>query len=160
MENPLAAVQMGLIYVNPEGVNGQPDPIKTAAQVRETFARMAMNDEETAALTCGGHTVGKAHGNGDAGHWVRARGRGDREPGPRLDEPASRRQGDQRRHQGIEGAWTTHPTKWDMGYFKLLFGYEWELTKSPAGANQWRPIDIAEEDMPVDPTMRPSASCR
>ncbi|MBC7133457.1 MAG: catalase/peroxidase HPI [Roseovarius sp.] len=153
MENPLAAVQMGLIYVNPEGVNGQPDPLKTAAQVRETFARMAMNDEETAALTCGGHTVGKAHGNGDAAALgpepeaadVEAQGLG--WLNPHLDGKASNAV-----TSGLEGAWTTEPTKWDMGYFKLLFGYEWELTKSPAGAWQWRPIDIREEDMPVDPT--------
>ncbi len=153
MENPLAAVQMGLIYVNPEGVNGQPDPIKTAGQVRETFARMAMNDEETAALTCGGHTVGKAHGNGDAdalgaepeGAEIEAQGFG--WLNPNMDGKATNAI-----TSGIEGAWTTEPTKWDMGYFKLLFGYEWELTKSPAGANQWRPIDIKEEDMPVDPT--------
>jgi catalase-peroxidase len=153
MENPLAAVQMGLIYVNPEGVNGQPDPLKTAGQVRETFARMAMDDEETAALTCGGHTVGKAHGNGDAEALgaepeaadVEAQGLGWLNPnlkGAATNAVTS----------GIEGAWTTEPTKWDMGYFKLLFGYEWELTKSPAGAWQWRPIDIKEEDMPVDPT--------
>ncbi|MBC7164383.1 MAG: catalase/peroxidase HPI [Roseovarius sp.] len=153
MENPLAAVQMGLIYVNPEGVNGQPDPLKTAAQVRETFARMAMDDEETAALTCGGHTVGKAHGNGDAGVLgpepegadIEAQGLG--WINPNLDGKAANAI-----TSGIEGAWTTEPTKWDMGYFKLLFGYEWELTKSPAGANQWRPIDIREEDMPVDPS--------
>jgi catalase-peroxidase len=153
MENPLAAVQMGLIYVNPEGVNGQPDPIKTGAQVRETFARMAMNDEETAALTCGGHTVGKAHGNGDAGALGAEPEGADVETqgfgwiNPNLDGKATNAV-----TSGIEGAWTTNPTKWDMGYFKLLFGYEWELTKSPAGANQWRPIDIKEEDMPVDPT--------
>ena len=153
MENPLAAVQMGLIYVNPEGVNGQPDPLKTAEQVRETFARMAMDDEETAALTCGGHTVGKCHGNGDAdalgpepeGADVEAQGLG--WLNPHLDGKAANAI-----TSGLEGAWTTEPTKWDMGYFKLLFGYEWELTKSPAGANQWRPIDIKEEDMPVDPT--------
>jgi len=153
MENPLAAVQMGLIYVNPEGVNGQPDPLKTAEQVRETFARMAMDDEETAALTCGGHTVGKAHGNGDAGVLgpepegadIEAQGLG--WINPNLDGKAANAI-----TSGIEGAWTTEPTKWDMGYFKLLFGYEWELTKSPAGANQWRPIDIKEEDMPVDPS--------
>ncbi len=153
MENPLAAVQMGLIYVNPEGVNGQPDPLKTAAQVRETFARMAMNDEETAALTCGGHTVGKAHGNGDAGALgaepeaseIENQGLGWMNPqhGGKASNAVT---------SGLEGAWTTEPTKWDMGYFKLLFGYEWELTKSPAGANQWRPVDIREEDMPVDPT--------
>jgi len=153
MENPLAAVQMGLIYVNPEGVNGQPDPLKTAEQVRETFARMAMDDEETAALTCGGHTVGKCHGNGDAdalgaepeGADIEAQGLG--WLNPHLDGKATNAV-----TSGLEGAWTTEPTKWDMGYFKLLFGYEWELTKSPAGANQWRPIDIKEEDMPVDPT--------
>jgi len=153
MENPLAAVQMGLIYVNPEGVNGQPDPIKTAGQVRETFARMAMDDEETAALTAGGHTVGKAHGNGDAGALgaepeaagIETQGLG--WINPHLDGKATNAV-----TSGIEGAWTTHPTQWDMGYFKLLFGYEWELTKSPAGANQWQPIDIKEEDMPVDAT--------
>ncbi len=153
MENPLAAVQMGLIYVNPEGVNGQPDPLKTAAQVRETFARMAMNDEETAALTAGGHTVGKAHGNGDAaqlgpepeGAGIETQGLGWMNPnlgGKAANAVTS----------GIEGAWTTNPTQWDMGYFKLLFGYEWELTRSPAGAQQWRPIGIREEDMPRDAT--------
>jgi catalase-peroxidase len=153
MENPLAAVQMGLIYVNPEGVNGEPDPIKTAGQVRETFARMAMNDEETAALTCGGHTVGKAHGNGDAETLGAEPEAADVETqgfgwmNPNLDGKATNAI-----TSGIEGAWTTNPTKWDMGYFDLLFGYEWELTKSPAGANQWRPIDIKEEDMPVDTT--------
>ncbi len=153
MENPLAAVQMGLIYVNPEGVNGQPDPIKTAGQVRETFARMAMNDEETAALTAGGHTVGKAHGNGDAaalGAEPEAAGIENQGLGwmnPHLGGKATNAV-----TSGIEGAWTTHPTQWDMGYFDLLFGYEWELTKSPAGANQWRPIGIREEDMPVDAT--------
>ncbi|MFD1507993.1 catalase/peroxidase HPI [Lacimonas salitolerans] len=153
MENPLAAVQMGLIYVNPEGVNGQPDPLKTAAHVRETFARMAMNDEETAALTAGGHTVGKAHGNGDAeklGAEPEAAGletQGFGWMNANLDGKATNAI-----TSGIEGAWTTEPTKWDMGYFKLLFGYEWELTKSPAGANQWQPVDIKEEDMPVDAT--------
>ncbi len=153
MENPLAAVQMGLIYVNPEGVNGQPDPMKSAAQVRETFARMAMDDEETAALTCGGHTVGKCHGNGDAATLgpepeaadVEAQGFG--WVNPNLDGKAANAV-----TSGLEGAWTTNPTQWDMGYFDLLFGYEWELTKSPAGAWQWRPIDIKEEDMPVDPS--------
>ena len=153
MENPLAAVQMGLIYVNPEGVNGKSDPLKTAAHVRETFARMAMNDEETAALTAGGHTVGKAHGNGDAsklspppeGNDLETQGFG--WMNPNMDGKAN-----QAVTSGIEGAWTTNPTKWDMGYFHLLFGYEWELTKSPAGASQWRPINIKEEDKPVDPT--------
>ncbi len=153
MENPLAAVQMGLIYVNPEGVNGQPDPLKTAAQVRETFARMAMDDEETAALTAGGHTVGKAHGNGDAGALTAEPEGGDVEDqgfgwlNAKLDGKATNAI-----TSGIEGAWTTNPTVFDMGYFDLLFGYEWELTKSPAGANQWKPVDIREEDMPVDPT--------
>ncbi len=153
MENPLAAVQMGLIYVNPEGVNGQPDPLKTAGQVRETFARMAMNDEETAALTCGGHTVGKAHGNGDADalgaepEAAEIENQGFGWVNPNLDGKATNAV-----TSGIEGAWTTNPTKWDMGYFKLLFGYDWELTKSPAGAQQWQPIDIKEEDMPVDST--------
>ncbi|OKH86834.1 catalase/peroxidase HPI [Thalassospira sp. TSL5-1] len=159
MENPLAAVQMGLIYVNPEGVNGQPDPMKTAAQVRETFARMAMDDEETAALTAGGHTIGKCHGNGDASNlsaepeaadvtaqgmgWMNTKGRG-----IGRDTVVS----------GIEGAWSKNPTEWDMGWFDLLFGYEWELKKSPAGAWQWMPIDIKEEDMPVD-VEDPSIRC-
>ncbi|MFW5641564.1 MAG: catalase/peroxidase HPI [Roseicyclus sp.] len=153
LENPLAAVHMGLIYVNPEGVNGQPDPIRTAAQVRETFARMAMNDEETAALTAGGHTVGKAHGNGDALALGPEPEAGDIEMqgfgwlNPNMDGVAAKAI-----TSGLEGAWTTNPTQWDMGYFDLLFGYDWELTKSPAGANQWRPVGIREEDMPVDPS--------
>jgi catalase-peroxidase len=151
MENPLAAVQMGLIYVNPEGVNGQPDPLKTAAQVRETFARMAMNDEETAALTAGGHTVGKCHGNGNAENLGPApEGADIVEQGMGWINHVSRGVGRDAVTGGPEGAWTTNPTKWDDGYFKLLFGYEWELTKSPAGAWQWKPIDIREEDMPVD----------
>ncbi len=153
LENPLAAVQMGLIYVNPEGVNGKPDPIKTAAMVRETFARMAMDDEETAALTCGGHTVGKAHGNGDAG----ALG-AEPEAGPIENQgfgwmnPNMGGKAANAVTSGLEGAWTTNPTKFDMGYFELLFGYEWELKKSPAGANQWQPVGIKEEHMPVDAT--------
>ncbi|WP_339756392.1 catalase/peroxidase HPI [uncultured Hoeflea sp.] len=153
MENPLAAVQMGLIYVNPEGVNGQSDPLKTAAQVRETFARMAMDDEETAALTAGGHTVGKTHGNGDAGALGVEPEAADVENmgfgwiNPNLGGKASNAI-----TSGIEGAWTTNPTVFDMGYFELLFGYEWELAKSPAGANQWQPIGIKEEHMPVDAT--------
>lgn len=151
MENPLSAVQMGLIYVNPEGVNGQPDPLKTAGHVRETFARMAMNDEETVALTAGGHTVGKAHGNGDAGNLGPApEGAALEEGGLGWNNHKTRGIGRDTVTSGIEGAWTTHPTKWDMGYFKLLFGYEWELKKSPAGAWQWEPIDIKEEDKPVD----------
>jgi catalase-peroxidase len=159
MENPLAAVQMGLIYVNPEGVNGTPDPQKTAGQVRETFARMAMDDEETAALTAGGHTVGKTHGNGDASRLgpepeaadVDAQGLG-------WANPNGKGFGRDTITSGIEGAWTTNPTKWDNGYFKLLFGYEWELKKSPAGAWQWEPIDIKPEDMPVD-VEDPSIRC-
>ncbi|MAR00150.1 MAG: catalase/peroxidase HPI [Oceanospirillaceae bacterium] len=151
MENPLAAVQMGLIYVNPEGVNGKPDPQKTADQVRETFARMAMDDEETVALTAGGHTIGKAHGNGKAENlspdpeasdveyqgmgWFNTQGRG-----IGRDTVVS----------GIEGAWTTNPTQWDMGYFDMLFGHEWELAKSPAGAWQWQPVAISDSDKPAD----------
>jgi catalase-peroxidase len=151
LENPLAAVQMGLIYVNPEGVNGKPDPLRTAQDVRLTFARMAMNDEETVALTAGGHTVGKAHGNGSAADlgpdpeaedveaqglgWLNKKGRG---------------VGRNTVTSGIEGAWTTYPTRWDNGYFHLLLNYEWELKKSPAGAWQWEPINIKDEDKPVD----------
>ncbi|MFN3942664.1 MAG: catalase/peroxidase HPI [Flavobacterium sp.] len=158
LENPLAAVQMGLIYVNPEGVGGKPDPLRTAQDVRTTFARMAMNDEETVALTAGGHTVGKAHGNGDAsilgenpeGASIHQQGLGWHNPkgkGNARDTVTS----------GLEGSWTTNPTKWDNGYFYLLFTYEWELKKSPAGAWQWEPINIKEEDKPIDahdPTKR------
>jgi catalase-peroxidase len=153
MENPLAAVQMGLIYVNPEGVNGQPDPLKTAQQVRETFARMAMDDEETAALTAGGHTVGKAHGNGDAeALGAEPEGADVAEQGLGWINPNMGGKATNAVTSGVEGAWTTNPTKFDMGFFELLFGYEWELTKSPAGANQWQPVGIKEEDMPVDST--------
>ncbi|WP_420411423.1 catalase/peroxidase HPI [Roseibium sp.] len=153
MENPLAAVQMGLIYVNPEGVNGQPDPLKTAAQVRETFARMAMNDEETAALTAGGHTVGKAHGNGDADALgAEPEAAGIEEQGLGWINPNLKGKATNAVTSGVEGAWTTNPTVFDMGFFELLFGYEWELTKSPAGANQWQPVGIKEEHMPVDST--------
>ena len=151
MDNPLAAVQMGLIYVNPEGVNGKSDPLKTALQVRETFARMAMNDEETVALTAGGHTVGKAHGNGDAKRVGPApEGAALEEQGLGWMNHETRGIGRDTVSSGIEGAWTTDPTKWDNGYFGLLLGYEWALTKSPAGATQWEPIDIKEEDKPVD----------
>jgi catalase-peroxidase len=151
LENPLAAVQMGLIYVNPEGVGGQPDPLRTAHDMRVTFARMAMDDEETVALTAGGHTVGKAHGNGDAGVLGR-------EPeGAKLHEQGlgwmnhtGRGVGRDTVTSGLEGAWTTNPTRWDNGYFRLLFTYQWELTKSPAGAWQYQPVGIAEADMPVD----------
>ena len=149
LETPLGATHMGLIYVNPEGVNGKPDPLKTALHVRETFARMAMNDEETAALTAGGHTVGKAHGNGDAsklGREPEAANIEDQGFGwinPTLDEkgPVT---------SGLEGAWTTNPTKWDNGYFEMLFNHEWELQKSPAGAWQWEPVDVLEENKPID----------
>ena len=151
MENPLAAVQMGLIYVNPEGVNGVSDPVRTAAHIRETFARMAMNDEETVALTAGGHTVGKAHGNGKAANLGPEPEAADiSEQGLGWNNHVSRGIGRNTVTSGIEGAWTTHPTKWDNGYFELLFKYEWKLTKSPAGATQWEPVNIAEEDKPVD----------
>ncbi|MDV6318275.1 catalase/peroxidase HPI [Chromohalobacter sp. HP20-39] len=151
MENPLAAVQMGLIYVNPEGVNGQPDPLKTAQQVRETFARMAMNDEETATLTAGGHTVGKCHGNGDASALDAEPEASDVEnQGFGWSNPSMGGKASNAITSGIEGAWTKNPTQFDMGYFDLLFGYEWELKKSPAGAHQWEPVNIKEEDKPVD----------
>ncbi|MBP7357478.1 MAG: catalase/peroxidase HPI, partial [Cloacibacterium sp.] len=149
LENPLAAVMMGLIYVNPEGVDGNPDPLKTAQDMRTTFKRMAMNDEETVALTAGGHTVGKAHGNGDAstlgaepeGENLHTQGFGWINPKGGGGNTVS---------SGIEGAWTTHPTKFDNGFFDLLFKYDWQLTKSPAGAHQWEPVNIAEEDKPID----------
>jgi len=151
LENPLAAVMMGLIYVNPEGVDGQPDPLKTAHDVRVTFLRMAMNDEETVALTAGGHTVGKCHGNGDAKLLGPApEGADVDEQGLGWMNKTTRSIGRDTVSSGIEGAWTTNPTKWDNGYFYLLFTYEWELKKSPAGAWQWEPINIKEEDKPVD----------
>ncbi|MGD9662037.1 MAG: catalase/peroxidase HPI [Porticoccaceae bacterium] len=151
MDNPLAAVQMGLIYVNPEGVDGNPDPLKTAIDVRVTFARMAMNDEETVALTAGGHTVGKCHGNGDATKLgPDPEGADLAEQGLGWHNPQGKGKGRDTITSGIEGAWTTHPTKWDNGYFYLLFNYDWELKKSPAGAWQWEPINIKEEDKPVD----------
>ena len=151
LENPLAAVMMGLIYVNPEGVDGNPDPQKTAHDVRETFKRMAMNDEETVALTAGGHTVGKAHGNGDADQLGP-----DPEAGPLEDQgfgwlnKTQRGIGSDAVTSGLEGAWTKEPTKWDSGYFDMLLNHEWESVKSPAGAWQWEPVDIKEEDKPVD----------
>ncbi len=151
LENPLAAVQMGLIYVNPEGPNGKPDPVASGRDVRDTFARMAMNDEETVALVAGGHTFGKCHGAGPATHvgpepeaapieqmglgWKSSFGSG---------------KGGDTIGSGIEGAWKANPTKWDMGYLKTLFKYEWELVKSPAGANQWLAKDVEEEDMVAD----------
>ncbi len=151
LENPLAAVMMGLIYVNPEGVDGKPDPLKTARDVRVTFARMAMNDEETVALTAGGHTVGKAHGNGSAANLGPApEGADVEEQGLGWMNHATRGVGSDSVTSGLEGAWTTHPTQWDNGYFKLLLGYDWELKKSPAGAWQWEPVNIKEEDKPVD----------
>jgi len=159
LENPLAAVQMGLIYVNPEGVNGKPDPVKTAAQVRETFARMAMDDEETAALAAGGHTVGKTHGNGDAALLgPEPEGADVQEQGMGWSNPNKSGKGRYSVTSGIEGAWTTHPTQWDNGYFDMLFGHEWELKKSPAGAWQWQPVDIDPKDMPVD-VEDPSIRC-
>ncbi len=149
--NPLAAVMMGLIYVNPEGVDGNPNPLKTAQDIRVTFARMAMNDEETVALTAGGHTVGKAHGNGHVTHL------GPPPEGATLDEQGlgwmnhqERGIGNNTVTSGLEGAWTTEPTKWDNGYFRMLLNHEWRLTKSPAGAWQYEPIHIKEEDKPVD----------
>ncbi|MBE4463590.1 catalase/peroxidase HPI [Vibrio parahaemolyticus] len=152
LENPLAAVMMGLIYVNPEGVDGQPDPLKTAHDVRVTFARMAMNDEETVALTAGGHTVGKAHGNGDAADLgPEPEGADIHDQGLGWLNKTTRGVGNNAVTSGIEGAWTSQPTQWDNGYFHLLLNYDWELKKSPAGAWQWEPIDIKEEDKPVDP---------
>jgi catalase-peroxidase len=151
LENPLAAVMMGLIYVNPEGVDGHPDPLKTAQDVRVTFDRMAMNDEETVALTAGGHTVGKAHGNGDATLLgPEPEGAAMEDQGFGWLNKSKRGVGRNTVSSGIEGAWTTHPTQWDNGYFQLLLNYEWELKKSPAGAWQWEPINIKEEDKPVD----------
>ena len=151
LENPLAAVQMGLIYVNPEGVNSQPDPIKTAHDVRLTFARMAMNDEETVALTAGGHTVGKTHGNGDATLvGPEPEGAGLEDQGFGWLNKTKRGIGRNTVTSGLEGAWTTHPTKWDNDYFHMLLNNEWESKKSLAGAWQWEPINIKEEDKPVD----------
>ena len=153
LSNPLAAVMMGLIYVNPEGVDGQPDPIKTAHDIRITFARMAMNDEETVALTAGGHTVGKAHGNGNAAKL------GPPPEGAPLEEQGlgwinqeTSGVGRDAVTSGIEGAWTSHPTQWDNGYFDMLLNHDWELKKSPAGAWQYEPVKIKEQDKPVDAT--------
>jgi len=151
LENPLAAVMMGLIYVNPEGVDGKPDPLKTAHDMRVTFARMAMNDEETVALTAGGHTVGKAHGNGSAALLGPAPEGADlEEQGLGWMNHTTRGIGRDTVTSGIEGAWTSKPTQWDNGYFDMLFKHDWWLQKSPAGAWQWEPLNIAEEDMPVD----------
>ncbi len=158
LENPLAATHMGLIYVNPEGVNGEPDPAKTAAHVRETFSRMAMNDEETAALTCGGHTVGKTHGGGAHEHiGVAPEGGHLFEQGMGWSNPGLNGKAEDVFTSGLEGAWTKNPTQWDMGYFENLFNYDWEIKKSPAGAWQWEPVNMPEDQKPVnasDPSRR------
>ena len=151
LENPLAAVQMGLIYVNPEGVDGNPDPLKTAQAMRVTFERMAMNDEETVALTAGGHTVGKTHGNGDAS--VLGPNPEDapiEEQGFGWHNPKGKGNAENTVTSGLEGAWTSTPDKWNNSYFYLLFTYDWEIRKSPAGAKQWEPVNIKEEDKPFD----------
>jgi len=151
LENPLAAVQMGLIYVNPEGPDGEPDPVASGRDIRETFARMAMNDEETVALVAGGHTFGKCHGAGDAALvGPEPEGAPIEEQGLGWKSSFGSGKGSDTITSGIEGAWTANPTKWDMGYFDLLFGYEWELVKSPAGAWQWHAKDVAEKDLAPD----------
>ncbi len=160
LENPLAAVMMGLIYVNPEGVDGNPDPLKTAHDVRVTFERMAMNDEETVALTAGGHTVGKTHGNGDAALLgAEPEAAGIEEQGLGWNNHTKRGIGRDTVTSGIEGAWTSNPTQFDMGYFDMLLDHEWQSVKSPAGAWQWEPVDIREDDMPVD-VEDPSIRCK
>jgi catalase-peroxidase len=151
LENPLAAVQMGLIYVNPEGPNGNPDPVASGRDVRDTFARMAMNDEETVALVAGGHTFGKCHGAAPASHvGPEPEAAGIEEQGLGWKSNYGSGKGGDTISSGIEGAWKPNPTQWDMGYLKVLFKYEWELLKSPAGAHQWLAKDVAEEDMVVD----------
>jgi catalase-peroxidase len=151
LENPLAAVQMGLIYVNPEGPNGEPDPVKSGRDVRQTFGRMAMNDEETVALVAGGHTFGKCHGAGPASHvGPEPEGAPIEEQGLGWKSSFGSGKGSDTISSGIEGAWKPNPTKWDMGYLKVMFKYEWELVKSPAGAHQWLAKDVDEEDMVVD----------
>jgi catalase-peroxidase len=151
LENPLAAVMMGLIYVNPEGVDGKPDPLKTAKDVRATFERMAMNDEETVALTAGGHTVGKAHGNGDASVLGEApEGAPAHEQGLGWSNPKNNGNGVDTVTSGLEGAWTSHPDQWNRTYFHILLNHDWELTKSPAGAWQWEPVNMKEGDKPLD----------
>ncbi len=151
LENPLAAVQMGLIYVNPEGPNGEPDPVASGRDVRETFARMAMNDEETVALTAGGHTFGKAHGAGPEDLVGPApEGAPMEEMGLGWPTAMAAAKGADTTTSGIEGAWKPNPTRWDMGYFDMLFGYEWELIKSPTGAWQWQAKDCREEHMIPD----------
>ena len=151
LENPLAAVQMGLIYVNPEGPDGNPDPIASARDIRETFGRMAMDDEETVALTAGGHTFGKAHGAGDAGLvGAEPEGASIEEMGLGWKNAHGTGKGRDSITSGLEGAWTANPIQWDNGYFDLLLGYEWELVKSPAGAHQWKAVDPEEKDMAPD----------
>jgi len=152
LEMPLGAVQMGLIYVNPQGPDGNPDPLASARDIRETFARMAMNDEETVALTAGGHTFGKAHGASDPDKYVGAEPEGApiEQMGLGWQNSYGSGVGRDTITSGIEGAWTANPTKWDNGYFDLLFGYEWELVKSPAGAHQWHPINPKDEDLAPD----------
>ncbi len=151
LENPLAAVQMGLIYVNPEGPNGNPDPVASGRDVRETFARMAMNDEETVALVAGGHTFGKCHGAGPTTHvGPEPEAAGIEEQGLGWKSSFGSGKGGDTIGSGIEGAWKPNPVKWDMGYLNILFKYEWELVKSPAGAHQWMAKDVAEEDMVID----------
>jgi catalase-peroxidase len=151
LENPLGAVQMGLIYVNPEGPNGNPDPVASGQDIRETFARMAMNDEETVALTAGGHTFGKCHGAGDAALvGPEPEAAGIEEQGLGWKSSFGSGKGSDAIGSGLEGAWTPNPIQWDNGYFDMLFGYEWELTKSPAGAWQWTPKDVADKDLAPD----------
>lgn len=151
LENPLAAVQMGLIYVNPEGVDGKPDPLKTAQDVRTTFKRMGMNDEETVALTAGGHTVGKAHGNGDASKLgANPEAAEPHEQGLGWINPIGKGNAEDTISSGLEGAWTSTPNKWNHTYFHLLLNHDWESRKSPAGAWQWEPINMKEEDKPFD----------
>lgn len=149
LENPLAAVQMGLIYVNPEGPNGNPDPLASARDIRETFGRMAMNDEETVALIAGGHTFGKTHGAGDPGKYVgpEPAAAGLEEQGLGWKNTFGTGNGEYTITSGLEGAWTTTPTQWSNNYFENLFGFEWELTKSPAGAHQWKPKNNGDHSL-------------
>ncbi len=160
LQNPLAAVVMGLIYVNPQGVDGKPDPARTAHDVRETFARMAMNDEETVALTAGGHTVGKAHGNGDAaGLGPEPEGADIAEQGTGWNNHTTRGVGRDTVTSGLEGAWTTNPTQWDNGYFHLLLNYDWELTKSPPVPGSGRPWASNPKTCPPTSKTRRSGPC-
>ena len=161
LEHPLGAVQMGLIYVNPEGPNGEPDPVAAARDMRETFSRMAMNDEETVALIAGGHTFGKSHGAGDkdlVGPEPEGRHHGG--AGAGLAQPVRHRQGRRHDHQRPGGRLDAQPNQWDNGYFDILFGYEWELEKSPAGAWQWKPNDVRRSTCCPMPMTRPEAPRR